>query len=68
MKVRIKLHMIAFIVFIVFGVLLRVYYAGTFVYEDVNGNYVSSNPDGLFWLNDDKKRELWAELNPINIE
>lgn len=68
MKIKIKLSMIAFITFLVFGVLFRFYYAGTFLYEDADGNFVSSNPDGLFWLNGDKGRELWAELNPIKNE
>jgi len=68
MKLRIKLSMVAFIVFLVFGVLLRFYYAGTFIYENHGGDFIPSNPDGLFWLNDEKPRELWAELNPLDNE
>lgn len=68
MKIRLRLSLIAFIVFLIFGVLLRFYYAGTFLYEDHEGNFVPSNPDGLFWLNDNQKHELWAELNPLKNE
>lgn len=54
-----------FIIILLSGVFIRLYYADSFDYKDSKGKYISSNPDGLYWLKEGVKLEKWAEVNPM---